>query len=156
MNGGDDLMRTAGEIIHYLNENDANIYELNKQVGLGDTTLRSRLMKLGYKPNQDGEWMYTGDADKEPVGEDVVSKGRMQGARGTSRITKETNIINESTIHEALMKLDLTNKSVRSTITIQPEYMAQMKELASKTRLRLSDLYTLAIYEFLNKYHKRN
>lgn len=65
----------------------------------------------------------------------VVFKGRRPGPRGTSRMTQETNVINESTIHEALMKLDLTNKSVRSTITIQPEYMEQMKELASKTRL---------------------
>ena len=50
------------------------------------------------------------------------------------------------------MQLNLTNKGVRTTITIQSEYIEEMKALAAKTRLRLSDLYTLAIHELLEKY----
>jgi hypothetical protein len=144
-------MKKAGEIINHLNETRANIYELSKQFGLGDTTLRRRLIKLGYALNQRGEWEYTGDPDKEPVDEDVVTKKRMATPKNPL-VTHQVNTGGNITIHQALMELDLTNKGVRTTIKIQPEYIEEMKELAAKTRLRLSDLYTLAVYELLEKY----
>ncbi|WP_084786809.1 ribbon-helix-helix domain-containing protein [Bacillus tuaregi] len=50
------------------------------------------------------------------------------------------------------MKLDLSSKAERTTITIQPAYLNQLKELSIKTRLRMSDLYTLALHELLDKY----
>lgn len=145
-------MKTAGEIVQYLNETGANIYEVSKQFGLADTTLRARLIKLGYELNQEGKWEYTGDPDKEPVDEDVVTKKRMAKSKVSPSISR-ININHNPTIHQALMQLDLTNKGIRTTVTIQPEYIEKMKELAEKTRLRLSDLYTLAIYELLEKYH---
>lgn len=145
-------MKTAGEIINHLNESGANIYEVSKQFGLADTTLRARLIKLGYSLNQEGEWEYTGDSDKEPVDEDVVSKKRMTTPKNPPVTSQVLNTGDNNTIHQALMELDLTNKGVRTTIKIQPEYIEEMKGLAAKTRLRLSDLYTLAVHELLSKY----
>jgi len=145
-------MKTAGEIINYLNESGANIYEVSKQFGLADTTLSARLIKLGYELNQEGEWEYTGDSENEPLDEDVVSKKRMTTQKSPPTMSEEVNIVSKITIHQALMQLNLTNKGIRTTITIQPEYIEEMKELAIKTRLRLSDLYTLAVYELLEKY----
>lgn len=145
-------MKKAGEIINHLNETGANIYEVSKQFGLGDTTLRGRLIKLGYALNPEGEWEYTGDSDKEPVDEDVVSKKRMTAPKNLPVTSQVPNIGGNITIHQALMQLNLSNEGVRTTIKIQPEYIDEMKELAAKTRLRLSDLYTLAVYELLEKY----
>lgn len=145
-------MKTAGEIINHLNESGANIYEVSKQFGLADTTLRARLINLGYSLNQEGEWEYTGDSDKEPVDEDVVSKKRMTTPKNPPVTSQVLNTGDNNTIHQALMELDLTNKGVRTTIKIQPEYIEEMKGLAAKTRLRLSDLYTLAVHELLSKY----
>lgn len=146
-------MKTAGEIINYLNESGANIYEVSNQFGLADTTLRARLIKLGYKMNQEGNWEYTGDSDKDPMGEDVVSKKRMTTPKRPLTMSQEVDSADNTTIHQALMQLNLTNNGVRTTITIQPEYIEEMKQLSTKTRLRLSDLYTLAVYELLEKYH---
>ncbi|WP_172713578.1 ribbon-helix-helix domain-containing protein [Geobacillus sp. E263] len=147
-------MKTAGEIVCYLNETGANIYELSEELGLGRTTLRSRLLKLGYQVNQDGKWYYAGDPDKETKDVDIMSKKRMTiPKKAYTSPQVAVNVSTESNIHQALMQLDLTQKGVRTTITIQPEYLEGMKELSVRTRLRLSDLYALAIYEFLNKYH---
>lgn len=145
-------MKTAGEIIHYLNESGANIYEVSKQYGLGDTTLRARLINLGYEMNQEGKWEYMGNPDKEPVDEDVVSKKRMTTLKKTNKPSQDVDNVSKINIHQALMQLNLSTKSVRTTIALQPEYIDEMKELANKTRLRLSDLYTLAVYELLEKY----
>src|SRR5699024_4289350 len=145
-------MKNAGEVINHLNETVANIYELSKQCGLGDTTLRARLKKLGYALNHEGKWEYTGDLDKEPVDEDVVSKKRMTTPKNLPVTSQVPNIGGNITIHQALMQLNLSNEGVRTTIKIHPEYIDEMKDLAAKTRLRLSDLYTLAVYELLEKY----
>ena len=153
MKKGDISMKTAGEIIQYINETSANVYELSKDFGLAETTLRSRLIKLGFEVSKEGVWQYAGDPDKEPVDEDVVSKMRMTASKESRRKSKDVIDFSKPTIHQTLMQLDLTKKSVRTTITIQPEYMEEMKKLATNTRLRLSDLYTLAIYEFLDKYY---
>ncbi|MFS0687812.1 ribbon-helix-helix domain-containing protein [Sporosarcina sp. 179-K 8C2 HS] len=145
-------MKTAGEVINYLNETGANVYEVSEQLGLGTSTLRTRLIRLGFK-EQEGKWGYTGDSDKEPKDIDVVSKKRMTTAKKISTVTRESNISKDHSIHEALMQLNLTNKAaVRTTVTLQSDYIEEMKVLATKTRLRLSDLYTLAIHELLNKY----
>ena len=48
--------------------------------------------KLGYQMNQEGEWEYTGDSDKEPVDEDVVSKKRMKTSRSSPAVSQENNI----------------------------------------------------------------
>jgi Ribbon-helix-helix domain len=149
-------MKTAGEIVRYLNETGANVYELSKELGLAETTLRSRLLKLGYRMNQEGQWYFPGDPDKEPKDADIVSKKRMIIPKDLhSRPREIVKVSAEANIHQALMRLDLTGKGVRTTITIQPEYLEGMKELAAKTRLRISDLYSLAIREFLDKYHSQ-
>lgn len=147
-------MKTAGEVIQYLNETGANVYELSKSFEFAETTLRSRLFKLGYRVNQEGKWYFNGDPDMEPKDVDIVSKKRMTIPKKPYTSPRvAVNVSAESNIHQALMQLDLTQKGVRTTITIQPEYLEEMKELSVRTRLRLSDLYALAIYEFLNKYH---
>ena len=145
-------VKTAGEIIHYLNEKGANVYEVSKQFGLADTTLRARLIKLGYEVNQEGKWKYAGDSGVEPADEDVVSKKRMATSLEPRNNAGNVNVSPQPSIHQVLMQLDLSGKGVRTTITIQPEYLEEMKELSAKTRLRLSDLYTLAICELLEKY----
>ncbi|MDS9470896.1 ribbon-helix-helix domain-containing protein [Sporosarcina pasteurii] len=146
-------MKTAEEIINHLNATGANVYDLSEQLGFGRSTLQGRLKRLMYKVNQEGRWVYTGDPDEEPKDVDVVSKKRMTTAKTTQTVSGVLNVSRDLSIHEALMQLKLVDKGVRTTITIQPEYMEEMKMLATKTRLRLSDLYTLAIYELLEKYH---
>ena len=149
---GDVSMKTAGEIIHHLNETGANVYDVSKQFGLADTTLRARLIKLGYEVNQEGKWKYVGDSGVEPADEDVVSKKRLPTTKRSNPSPQVEAISSKSTIHQALMGLDLTKEGVRTTITTQSECLEEMKALATKTRLRISDLYTLAIQEFLDKY----
>lgn len=148
-------MKTAGEIVIYLNESSANVYELSESLGLARTTLRARLIQLGYEKNIEGIWEYTGDSDKEPIEVDIVTRNRIIKTKqpNNALIEFKRNPHAQLNIHEALMQLDLAASSERTTISLQPEYLHAMKELAAKTRLRLSDLYTLAIYELLEKYH---
>lgn len=144
MNKGESIMKTAEEFIHYLNETGANIYEVSKSVGLGDTTLRSRLLKLGYVLDEDGKWRFSGDPEKEPKNEDVVSKKRMTIAKDIKLPhIKNNGNISTPNVHQALMDLDLTGKVVRTTITIQPENLERLREFSHKSRLRISDLYSL-------------
>lgn len=149
---GDAKMKTAGEVVQYLNETGANIYALSESFGLGKTTLRKRLMNLGYTQSTTGAWMYAGDASTDPSNEDVVSKKRMV----TSRDSSESNAMHKShsqmTIHQSLMQLNLSENTTRTTVTIADSQIKEMKELATVTRLRLSDIYSLAIAEFLEKY----
>lgn len=148
-------MKTAGEIVQYLNETGANVYELSESLGLARTTLRARLKNLGYKINEEGLWTYEGSVDDEPFNVDIVTKKRLTNTRlnsSTASIALKEEAYAKPNIHDALMQLDLTEKGIRTTISIQPDYLKGIKELATKSRLRLSDLYTLAIYELLEKY----
>lgn len=148
-------MRIAGEIVQHLNETGANIYELSERLGLSRTTLRARLIKLGYKVNEEGLWSYVGNPNDEPYDVDIVSKKRLTNTKqssNTATMTVKGDLYARPNIHDALMQLDLNTKGIRTTISIQPAYLEEIKDLAAKTRLRLSDLYTLAIYELLEKY----
>lgn len=109
-------------------------------------------MKLGYMINQDGKWYYSGESEVEPKEKDVVSKSRMVTSRNSSKSSMPISTSNELSMHQSLMSLELTEEVVRTTISIPNEYLVGMKGLASKMRLRLSDLYTLAIAEFIEKY----
>lgn len=142
-------MRTAGEIVKHLNETRCNIYELSQQLGLGKTTLRARLKKLGYKESQDGVWGYEGDDLLESSGVDVVTSKRVVIAKDVSN---HAEIESLSNIHEALMHLDLTEKPLRTTISLRRHQIEAMKQLADFTRLRLNDVYSLAIAQFLVRY----
>ncbi|MDH2882513.1 ribbon-helix-helix domain-containing protein [Bacillus cytotoxicus] len=148
-------MKTAGEIIQYLNETHTSIYELSKTLGLGDTTLRQRLIRLGYQLGNDGMWSFSGDQDKEPIKEDVVSGKRRQSMRKdfeSKDFTQVDRIVVKPNVHQALMELNLDVEGVRTTISIHPDSLEQLKKFARKTRLKLSDLYSLALFEFLEKY----
>ena len=148
----DDSMQTAGEIVQHLNETRCNIYELSEQLGLGKTTLRARLKKLGHLENHVGVWMYGGDALTEPGDADVVTGKRMVVAKDAS--VQETQVVVQTqlTIHQSLMQLDLNEKPVRTTISLRSNQIESMKQLANATRLRLNDVYSLAIAEFLERY----
>lgn len=148
-------MKTAGEIIQYLNETHTNIYELSKQLGLGETTLRQRLLRLGYTIGNDGVWSFSADPDLEPIKEDVVSGKRRQNLRKdfeSKEFTQRDYIVVKPNVHQALMELDLDVEGVRTTLSIHPDSLEQLKKFAKKTRLKLSDLYSLALFEFLDKY----
>lgn len=145
-------MRTASEVVQYLNETRCNIYELSEQLGFGKSTLRARLKKLGYSENQTGVWVYTGDALMEPVDEDVVTGKRMVVAKNASAHDFDDMIQPPPNIHQSLMQLDLNEKIKRTTVSIPENLLSAMKVLAKKTRLQPSDVYTLAIAEFLERY----
>ncbi|WP_404996433.1 ribbon-helix-helix domain-containing protein [Caldifermentibacillus hisashii] len=148
-------MKFAGEIVQHLNETGANVYELSERLGLSRTTLRARLIKLGYEVNGEGLWNYKGNPEDEPYNVDIVSINRLISKKQSSNAvatTRKDALNTRPNIHDALMQLDLQEKGIRTTISIQPAYLEGIKELAAKTRLRLSDLYTLAIYELLEKY----
>jgi hypothetical protein len=148
-------MKTAGEIIQYLNETHTNVYELSKTLGLAETTIRQRLLKLGYTIGNDGIWSFSGDPDMEPIKEDVVSGKRRQGRKKGFEIedfNRGNHLVDKPNVHQALMELDLDVEDVRTTISIHPESLENLKKFAKKTRLKLSDLYSLALFEFLNKY----
>lgn len=151
-------MKTAGEIIRHLNETGENVYDLSESLGLYRTTLRGRLIKLGYKMDEEGCWSYEGDSDDGSFNVDIVTKKRltnMKQANNTAAMTFKSSYTKPN-IHEALMQLDLDPKRIRTTISIQHEYLEGIKGLAARTRLRLSDLYTLAIFELLEKYHSED
>ena len=145
----DDEMRTAGEIVKHLNETRCNIYVLSEQLGLGRTTLRARLLKLGYEEAQDGVWQYQGDDLLESADVDVVTSKRVVVAKEVSNLDL---IAPNLSIHDALMHLDLTEKATRTTISLRSHQIELMKTLADTTRLRLNDVYSLAISQFLERY----
>ncbi|MEK4629007.1 hypothetical protein MKZ17_12440 [Solibacillus sp. FSL R7-0682] len=142
-------MRTAGEIVMHLNETRCNIYELSERLGLGRTTLRARLLKLGYEELQDGIWAYQGDDLLESADVDVVTSKRVVVAKEVPR--PEVPKPNLS-IHDALMDLDLTENEKRTTISLRSHHLEMMKTLADNTRLRLNDVYSLAIAQLLERY----
>lgn len=145
----EDSMRTASEVVQHLNETNENIYELSERLGLGRTTLRARLKKLGYKENHDGVWVYEGDDLLESADVDVVTSKRVVVAKEVSNLEViEPNI----SIHDALMHLDLTEKAMRTTISLRSHQIEMMKTLADTTRLRLNDVYSLAVAQFLERY----
>ncbi|MER2006806.1 MAG: hypothetical protein ABS939_05075 [Psychrobacillus sp.] len=142
-------MRTAGEIVMHLNETRCNIYALSEQLGLGRTTLRARLLKLGYEERQDGVWAYQGDDLLEAADVDVVTSKRVVVAKEVSnRDVIEPNL----SIHDALMHLDLSEDVKRTTISLRIHHLEMMKTLADNTRLRLNDVYSLAIVQLLDRY----
>lgn len=151
-NKEDDQMRTATEVVHYLNENSISVYDLSEQLGLGRTTLRTRLMNLGYTLNAVDDWVYSGDALTEPGDVDVTSKRMVVAKNSTRSKTKDEQ--SKITIHQSLMQLNLNDQTTRTTISILDSQIKEMKKLATATRLRLSDVYSLAIAEFLEKYSK--
>ncbi|QNU32614.1 winged helix-turn-helix domain-containing protein [Geobacillus sp. 47C-IIb] len=74
-------MKTAGEIIKFLNENkEITVYELSESFGLSSGALRKRLISLGYTQNSMGEWKYNGKLEEEPRDEVVTGK-RMKRKR---------------------------------------------------------------------------
>ena len=148
----DDHMRTASEVVQHLNETRCNIYELSEQQGFGKSTLRAKLLKLGYKENLNGLWVYEGDALTEPVDVDVLSKKRMVVAKNATAHDFGDMVQPPPNIHQSLMQLDLNEKSVRTTISLRSNQIDSMKHLANSTRLRLNDVYSLAIAEFLERY----
>lgn len=149
-------MHTASEVVHYLNENSISVYDLSEQLGLGRTTLRARLKNLGYTQNAVDDWVYSGDALTEPGDEDVVSNKRMVVAKDSTKSNAMHEQQTKITIHQSLMQLNLNDQTTRTTISILDSQIKEMKELAAATRLRLSDVYSLAIAEFLNKYSNEN
>lgn len=151
-NKEDDHMRTASEVVQHLNETRCNIYVLSEKLGLGKTTLRARLKKLDYAENQDGVWVYTGDALTEPIDEDVVTGKRMVVAKNATAHDFGDMVQPPPNIHQSLMQLDLNKKIKRTTVSIPENLLSAMKVLAKKTRLQPSDVYTLAIAEFLERY----
>lgn len=144
-------MRTAGEIVKYLNETRCNIYALSEQLSLGRTTLRSRLKKLGYEENHEGVWIYEGDDLLASSDVDVVTTKRVVVTKDASDSALVESI---TSIHEALMHLDLTEKPTRTTISLRRHQIEAMKQLADSTRLRLNDVYSLAIAQFLTRYER--
>lgn len=72
----DDSMRTASEVVQYLNETRCNNYELSEQLDFGGSTLRARLKQWGYAENHVGVWMYEGNASMEPADADGVTSKR--------------------------------------------------------------------------------
>lgn len=142
-------MRTAGEIVKYLNETRCNIYALSEQLGLGRTTLRSRLKKLRYEENHEGVWIYEGDDLLASSDVDVVTSKRVVVAKDTSN---DALVDPATNIHMALMHLNLTEKPTRTTISLRSHQIEAMKTLADSTRLRLNDVYSLAIAQILERY----
>ena len=147
-------MKTAGEIVHYLNDTGANIYRLSESFGFADNTLRNRLLKLGYEENDEGQWQYSGSPDTEPSDEDVTTKRRVKSKKRIDEgcLDETGSSSQKPSVHQALMELDLNAENVRTTISVQSDSLEGLKEFAKKTRLRISDLHTLAIHELLMKY----
>lgn len=146
-------MKTANEIVHHLNETGQSVYDLSEELGLSRTTLYQRLKRLGYlEDKENNKWFYDGDQGNEPGHTDIVTRIRKAASKGSVKNLDKVEAKVELNIHEALMKIDIGNESVRTTISIPAEYRDRMKELSDRTRLRLTDLYALAIDELLKKY----
>lgn len=145
-------MKTASEVVHHLNETGKCIYDLSKKFGIARSTLYQRLKRLGYILNQENKWVYDGNPEIDPGDVDVISKGRMKIPEGLSKNPSRVEIKDDLNIHQALMRININNENVRTTISFQSEYRDKMKKLSEQTRLRLTDLYTLAIHELLEKY----
>ncbi len=142
-------LRKAGEIVKHLNETRCNIYELSEKLGLGRTTLRARLKKLDYEENHEGDWIYKGDDLLAHSDVDILTSKRVSVAK---HISNDALVDPETNIHKALMHLNLTEKPLRTTISLRSHQIEAMKTLADSTRLRLNDVYSLAIAQFLERY----
>lgn len=146
-------MKTANEIVRHLNETGQSVYDLSEELGLSRTTLYQRLKRLGYlEDKENNKWFYDGDQENEAGYTDVVTRIRKTASKGSVKNLDKVEAKVELNIHEALMNIDIGNESVRTTISIPAEYRDKMKELSERTRLRLTDLYALAIDELLKKY----
>lgn len=146
-------MKTAGEIIKFLNENkEITVYELSESFGLSSGALRKRLISLGYTQNSMGEWKYNGKLEEEPRDEVVTGK-RMKRKRKNE--VKEIDLTREykekPDLYAALLTL-ATGKLVSKAFKTDEEIAERFKHFCKTAGVQIGKMHSLALLEFLEKY----
>ncbi|UQD53392.1 hypothetical protein C0971_16220 [Bacillus methanolicus] len=141
-------MRYADEVVAFLNTNGANIYEVSVNLGLGRTSLRKKLLNIGYIQDNQGCWVFNGPPDQEPRNVDVTKRLNINKR---NEVAKEPNKVENTSIYNRILEID-DNKKIRTTIVVDGEQIGKMKDLAKRYKLKISDLYSLALMEFTQKY----
>jgi hypothetical protein len=146
-------MKTAGEVIKFLNENkDVTVYELSQSFGLSKAALRKRLISLGYTENSMGEWKYNGKTEEEPKDE-IVSGKRMKRKRTeTKDIDGNWKYKESPDLYAALLALPIGSKLVSKGFKTDEVIAERFKQFCKTAGVQIGKMHSLALLEFLEKY----
>lgn len=146
------MYKYASEVVQHLNSSNSNIYEMSEQMGMGRTSLRRKLINLGYELNPEGKWVFTGNHDDEPLNVNLTQRLSLKRKNNQSPKQQPSGALaKEISLYEAVMSLNNDNQ-IRTTIVVDKDLVYQTKQLAERTKLKLSDLYSLALHELVEKY----
>ncbi len=142
------------DVVQYLNSSNANIYSLSEEMGLGKTSLRRKLISLGYELNSDGKWVFNGKPENEPLNTDLTK--RLSLKKKNKQTPKQNNktLSKEISLYEAVMGMDYNNQ-IRTTIVVEEELVHKTKQIAERSKLKLSDLYSLALHDLVEQYDSK-
>ena len=139
------------ELIRMVNEEGKSIYDISESEGFSRGTLRQRLIKFGYKfDDESKKWFYTGTNEIEPLDYEICypSKSKQQPTANL-----KNSIGAESTdFFTALLQLPLESNKVTNSFKTDKALVDRMKKFIEQVSLPVGKIYSLAVYEFLEKY----
>lgn len=140
------------ELIKLVNEEGANIYQLSIEQGFSKSTLRGRLLSLGYTfDKMTGKFVYGGDPENEPL-EQIITYVTMQ--RRPSQIAKHQESLakEEADLFSAIIQLPAESGVVTFSFKTDKTLVDRLKAFIKDVALPSGKVCSLAIYEFLEKY----
>lgn len=143
---------TVKELIYMVNEEGKDIYQLSLDAGFSKGTLRQRLLAFGYMYDKEsGKWDYAGTDGVEPVDRAISypSKRKQEIAtNGENSMKFKENV----DLFTALLQLPLEKEKVTNSYKTDKALVERMKTFIDRVSMPSGRLYSLAIYEFLEKY----
>lgn len=143
---------TVKVLLRLVNEEGADIYQLSLDAGFSKGTLRQRLIALGYKQEKaTGKWVYVRTDGNEPLDTEICypSKRKTQiptGERDPKAVKGDVDIFT------AILQLPPENQKITHSFKADKMLVERMKGFIKEVPLQEGKVYSLAIYEFLEKY----
>lgn len=141
------------ELIELVNEQGKNIYRLSEAEGFSGGTLRNRLIDLGYKcDKRNKKWHYAGTNGIEPLDYELSYPSKKSQTTGTKKEYHSAFVVKNIDLFTALIRLPLENEQVTNSFKTDKALVDRMRTFIKQVSLPSGKIYSLAIYEFLEKY----
>lgn len=141
------------ELIQMVNEEGKNIYDISEAEGFSRGTLRQRLKKFGYDfDNGNKKWFYAGTDKVEPLDYEICYPSKNKQDNLINEVNNSKQLIKSEDFIKALVQLPAENDKVTNSFKTDKSLVDRMKEFIKQVSLPAGKIYSLAIFEFLEKY----